>query len=55
MTAKFYMETDQEQSVSLDLSVSIFTIFSSPGHSPGRAIVLPPALALVAVSALAKC
>ena len=41
--------------------------FSSPGRSPGRAIVLPPAsalalalalasaLALAAVSALAKC
>ena len=28
-------------------------IFSSPGRSPGRAIVLPPALA--AASALAKC
>ena len=32
------------------------SIFSSPGQSPGRAIVLPPALALAlaAVSALAK-
>ena len=32
-------------------------IFSSPGRSPGRAIVLPPvsASALVAASALAKC
>ena len=34
-------------------------IFSSPGRSPGRAIVLPLALAsasaLVAVAALAKC
>ena len=29
-------------------------IFSLPGQSPGRAIILPPALAL-AVSALAKC
>ena len=28
-------------------------IFSSPGQSPGRAIVLPPASALAA--ALAKC
>ena len=27
--------------------------FSSPGHSPGGAIVLPPVLA--AVSGLAKC
>ena len=26
-----------------------------PGQSPGRAIVLPPVLALAAVSALAKC
>ena len=39
------------------------TIFSSPGQSPGRAIVLPPAsalasvlaLAAAAVPALAKC
>ena len=30
-------------------------IFSSPGQSPGRAIVQTPALASVAVSALAKC
>ena len=30
-----------------------FHIFSSPGRSPGRAIVLPPALALAA-AALAK-
>ena len=29
-------------------------IFSLPGQSPGRAIVLPPALALAAASALAK-
>ena len=29
------------------------TIFSSPGRSPGRAIVLPPAVALAA-AALAK-
>ena len=28
-------------------------VFSSPGRSPGRAIVLPPALA--SASALAKC
>ena len=43
----------------------IFRIFSSPGRSPGRAIVLPPAsalalasalkAALAAASALAKC
>ena len=32
-------------------SNSTIFIFSSPGRSPGRAIVLPPALA----SALAKC
>ena len=33
-----------------------FNIISSPGRSPGRAIVLPPALALAsaAASALAK-
>ena len=29
-------------------------LFSSPGQSPGRAIVLPPALALALASALAK-
>ena len=41
---------------------TVFIIISSPGQSPGRAIVLPPALALesvlvalAAVSALAKC
>ena len=28
---------------------------SSPGQNPGRAIVLPPALALAAASASAKC
>ena len=32
---------------------SCLDIFSSPGQSPGRAIVLPPASALAA--ALAKC
>ena len=34
-----------------------FPLFSLTGHSPGRAIVLPPVLvlALVAASALAKC
>ena len=30
------------------------TLFSSPGRSPGRAIILPPASALTAASALAK-
>ena len=34
------------------IKVSSAAIFSSPGQSPGRAIVLPPASALVA--ALAK-
>ena len=29
--------------------------FTSPGRSPGRAIVLPPASASVLASALAKC
>ena len=29
-------------------------LFSSPGLSPGRAIVLPPALALAAAAVLAK-
>ena len=37
----------------------IFPLYSSPGRSPGRAIILPPGLALasalVASSALAKC
>ena len=34
-----------------------YPIFSSPGRSPGRAIVLPPvsALVLAAAAALAKC
>ena len=40
-------------------SVNFYRIFSSPGRSPGRAIVLPPAsalaFALAAASALAKC
>ena len=31
------------------------TFFSSPGRSPGRAIVLPLGLALAWVSPLAKC
>ena len=30
-------------------------IFSSPGQSPGRAIVLPMVSALASASALAKC
>ena len=30
-------------------------VFSSPRQSPGRAIVLPPAAALAAAAALAKC
>ena len=29
--------------------------FGAPGQSPGRAIVLPPASALVTASMLAKC
>ena len=33
----------------------IIVIFSSLGQSPGRAIILPPASALVAASAIAKC
>ena len=39
----------------LDEKYFFFTFFSSPGQNPGRAIVLPPALALVlAAAALAK-
>ena len=41
-----------------DNKIYIFKIFSSPGQSPGRTIVLPPASALVlaaTVAALAKC
>ena len=40
-----------------EMCISVEAIFSSPGRSPGRAIVLPPALvlALAAASALAKC
>ena len=30
-------------------------VFSSPGQSPGRAVVVPSALALVLAAALAKC
>ena len=43
--------------LSICLSVHTSHIFSSPGQSPGRAIVLPPAsaLALAAASALTKC
>ena len=41
------------------VNVRIEIIFSSPGQSPGRAIVLPPAsalaLALAVAAALAKC
>ena len=37
------------------ISVPILRLFSSPGQSPGRAIVLPPASALAAASVLAKC
>ena len=33
----------------------ISLVFSLPGRSPGRAIVLPPALAMELASALAKC
>ena len=36
-----------------EYSLDEFSIFSSPGQSPGRAIVLPPASAAVATSALA--
>ena len=35
--------------------IRVDIIFSSPGQSPERAIVLPPASALTAVSAFAKC
>ena len=39
--------------------ISSMAFFSSPGRSPERAIILPPAsalaLALAAASALAKC
>ena len=38
------------------LLIQLRSIFSSPGRSPGRAIVLPPALASALVAAaLAKC
>ena len=33
----------------------IFSFFSSPGRSPGRVIVLSPALASAAAKAFAKC
>ena len=32
----------------------LLCVFSSPGRSPGRAIVLPPALASASAAALAK-
>ena len=38
----------------LNIAKPVKSIFSSPGRSPGRAIVLPPALALAAASTLAK-
>ena len=38
----------------LDLHCLQIQLFNSPGQSPGRAIVLPPALASAAASALAK-
>ena len=34
--------------------MALLFLFSSPGRSPGRAIILPPASALAAASALAK-
>ena len=33
----------------------VLILLSSPGRSPGRAVVLPPALALASALALAKC
>ena len=42
-----------EQS-SLDMREYLMIIFSSPGRSTGKAIVLPLTLALAAASALAK-
>ena len=43
-----------EYSVHFDFSLNcyVLVILSSPGGSPGRAIVLPPALVLASVSAL---
>ena len=35
--------------------INYIYIFSWPERSQGRAIVLPPALALVAAASLAKC
>ena len=35
--------------------IDCILFFSSPGRSPGRAVVLAPALALAAAAALAKC
>ena len=37
------------------ISTNTYSIFSSPGRSPGRAVALPPASALASASALAKC
>ena len=42
-----------KSTIKLQRGLTNICIISSPGQSPGRAIVLPPALA--AVSTLAKC
>ena len=38
-----------------DLYICGTSVCSSPGRSPGKAIVLTPASALASASALAKC
>ena len=54
---KIYEEMEWEKEVCIYCSFLFVLIFSSPGRSPGRAVVLPPALAFVLAlaSALAKC
>ena len=48
-----YKEDYEDRKINIQKG-TVFFIFSSPGRSPGRAIVLPPA-SLAAASALAKC
>ena len=44
----------QLHAVTVKSETNIVTFISSPGRNPGRAILLPPVLALAAASALAE-
>ena len=48
------MRRETNTSKSTKIAADNTLIFSSPGRSPGRAIVLPPASALALAAALAK-